>query len=237
MNAITIKKILNLALIPVCIIVLSACEEMVTDFGYTGQISGMVLDQNGEPVSGDVSNPSLTVFVLGEEDRVPLELRVNDDGTYANLHLYPQTYSVWLEGPVDGPVQGDLVVNLTGPPLEQNITVTPFLVIPQPTVSISGGGLEVNYEINPSQGHVAEERMVMVSTVAKVGVNTGNGPRWQTREVTLDSNSGTATVALDADLLNMAQTRGSGNLFIRVAARSNQTSDWNHSIPLAIDAP
>ncbi|WP_277482521.1 hypothetical protein [Catalinimonas alkaloidigena] len=237
MNAITIKKIPILALMTVYITALTACEETVTDFGFDGQISGMILDQNGNPVSGDASNPAFTVFVLGEEDRVPLELRVNGDGTYANLHLYPQSYNVWVEGPVNGPGQGELVVNLTGAPVEQNITVTPYLVIPQPTANISGGELEVNYEINPSQGYVAEERVVLVSTVAKVGVNTGNGPRWQTRELTLDSNSGTATVELDAELLSMAQERGGGNLHVRIAARSDQTTDWNHSIPIVIEAP
>jgi hypothetical protein len=87
-------------------------------------------------------------------------------------------------------------------------------VFPQPTANISGGELEINYEINPNPGHVAEERVVLVSTDAKVGINTGNGPRWQTRELTLDGNSGTATVELDADLLNMAQAKGSGNLYI-----------------------
>lgn len=236
-NALTMKKMPILALMTVYITVLSGCEETVTDFGFDGQISGMILDQNGDLVSGDASNPAFTVFILGEEDRVPLELRVNGDGSYANLHLYPQSYTVWIEGPVNGPGQGELVVNLTGAPVEQNITVTPFLVIPPPTANISGSELIVNYEINPSQGHVAEERVVLVSTVAKVGVNTGNGPRWQTRELTLDSNSGTATVTLDANLLDMAQERGGGNLHIRVAARSDQTTDWNHSIPIVIEAP
>jgi hypothetical protein len=237
MNAITIKKNLILALTSLSVIFMSACEETVTDFGFDGQISGLILDQNGNPVSGDASNPSFTVFVLGEEDRVPLELRVNGDGSYANLHLYPQSYTMWINGPVNGPGRGELQVDLTGDPVEQNITVTPFLVIPQPTASISGGELIVNYDINPSQGHVAEERVVLVSTVAKVGVNTGNGPRWQTRELTLDGNSGTARVELDAALLDMAQERGGGNLHVRIAARSDQTTDWNHSVPIVIEAP
>jgi hypothetical protein len=55
--------------------------------------------------------------------------------------------------------------------------------------------------------------------------------------VALDANSGTATVALDNDLLSMSQERGGGNLHIRVAAKSDQTSNWNHSIPIVIDAP
>jgi len=237
MNALTIKKISILALMAVYITSMSACDEIVEDFGFDGQISGMIVDQNGNPVSGDASNPAFTVFVLGEEDRVPLELRVNGDGSFANLHLYPQSYDIWIEGPVDGPDPGEMVMDLSGAPVVQDITVTPFLTVSQPTVNVSGGELQINFEINPSQGHVVEERVVLVSTVAKVGVNTGNGPRWQTREVALDANSGTATVALDNDLLSMSQERGGGNLHIRVAAKSDQTSNWNHSIPIVIDAP
>lgn len=235
MNAITIKKIPILILMAIYVTVLSGCSETVTDFGYDGQISGMVLDGNGNPVAGDITNAALTVFALGEEDRVPLEIRVKADGSYANMHLYPQSYTVWIEGPVDAP--GEQVVDLTGDSVEHNITVTPFLAISEPTVAISGDELSVNYEISPNQGHIAEERVVLVSTVAKVGVNTGNGPRWETRVLTLDSNSGTATVTLDSDLLNMAEERGGGNLNIRVAARSDQTSDWNYSIPIVIEAP
>ncbi len=232
MNAITLKKYLILILMAVYITLFSSCDETVTDFGFTGQIRGMILDQNGNPVSGDASNAALTVFILGEEDRVPLEIRVNGDGSYANLHLYPQSYTIWIEGPVDG--QDKKVVSPTGDPI--NITVTPFLEIPEPSANISAGKLTVNYNINPNQGHTAEERVVLVSTVAKVGVNTGNGPRWQTREQALDNNSGTATISLDSDLLNMAEQRGSGNLHIRIAARSDQTSDWNYSIPIVIEA-
>ncbi|SEJ61031.1 Protein of unknown function [Cyclobacterium xiamenense] len=237
MNGLAFKKYLMLVAMPVSLAVFSGCEEIVTDFGFDGQISGLILDQNGDPVSGDASNPAFTVFVLGEEDRVPLELRVNGDGSYANLHLYPQNYTVWVEGPVDGPGQGELTVDLRGRPVEQHITVNPFLVIPPPTVSVSGGEVQVNYSISPSQGHGVQERVVLVSTVAKVGVNTGNGPRWQTRELELPENSGTATVTLDANLLAMSRERGGGNLHIRIAARSDQTTDWNHSLPIVIPAP
>lgn len=234
MNAITLKKIPILVLMAIYVTVLYGCSETVTDFGYDGQINGMILDQNGNPVSGDASNAALTVFVLGEEDRVPLELRVNLDGSYTNEQLYPQNYRVWIEGPVDAP--GEQVVDLTGSRVEHNITVTPFLSISEPSASVSGGSVSVNYNISPASGHVAEERVVLVSTVAKVGVNTGNGPRWQTREVSLESNSGTANVELDSDLLNMSEERGGGNLHIRIAARSDQTTDWNYSIPITIEA-
>ncbi len=234
MNAISIEKTSILALIVILVAAMSSCSEKITDFGFDGQISGMVLDQNGNPVSGDITNAALTVFLLGDEDRVPLEVRVQGDGSYANLHLYPQSYTVWIEGPVDGPGEGEMVLNLSGP-VEQNITVTPFLVISEPTASVSGNELTVNYDISPSTGHTAAERRILVSTVAKVGVSTGSGPRYITRTVTVNTNSGAANLTLDSDLLDMAEARGGGDLTIRVAARSDQTSDWNYSVPIVVD--
>lgn len=238
MNAISINKIPILALTVVFIWVLSACVETVTDFGFTGQISGTITDQNGNPISGDPSNPEFTVFLLGEEETLAHELRVNVDGTYANLHLYPQSYELWIVGPVDGPVQGDLVVDLKSSAVTKDIIVTPFIVIQPPTVSISGGELQVNFDLNPSEGHTVNQRRVLVSTVAKVGVNTGNGPRWRTQSVNLSADSGAQTVALDQALINMAKrAEGTANLYIRIAARSNNSTRWNLSEPVTIKAP
>lgn len=238
MNAISINKIQMLASLLVITCVFSACVETVTDFGFTGQISGVVRDQNGNPVSADPSNPEFTVFLLGDEETLAHELRVNPDGSFANLHMYPQSYAIWVDGPVDGPGQGDLSVDLNGAAVTKDITVTPFIAIPPPTVSISGGQLQVNYEINPSAGHTATQSRVLVSTVAKVGINTGNGPRWRTQSVNLSGSSGTQTVMLDDALLNMAKrSEGNGNLHIRIASRSNRSTKWNLSIPVTIKAP
>lgn len=234
MNAKTIKTIPLLLLMAVYICFLSSCTEEVKDFGFDGSISGMILDQSGNPVSGDASNSAMTVFLLGEEDRVPLEVRVIGDGSYTNTHLYPQSYSVWIEGPVDAP--GQQTVDLTGSAVQHNITVTPFMAINEPSASISGGQVTVNYQITPGTGHAAADRVALVSTVAKVGVNTGNGPRWQTRTVSLDSNSGTASIALDTDLLDMSAERGGGKLHVRIAAKSDQSSNWNYSVPVELSA-
>jgi hypothetical protein len=160
-------------------------------------------------------------------------LRVNNDGSYANVHLFPQAYTMWITGPVEAPAIQS--VDLTGAPVQRDITVTPYLQIPQPTeVNVTGTEITVGYQINPSAGHIAEEKVVLVSTVAKVGINTGDGPRWQTREVALVDDSGTVTVTLDSDLLDMSEERGGGNLHIRIAAKSDQTSDWNYSLPATV---
>ncbi len=234
-NAITKKLNLTLVLFALCATFLSSCSEEEKDFGFDGQIQGMVLDQNGNPVAGDASNAELTVFILGAEDRVPLELRVNNDGTYANLHLYPQTYALWIEGPVDGPSESSPVsIDLTGAIVENDIIVTPFLVVDQPTATVSGSEISVNYNISPSAGHLVDEIKVLVSSVKKVGVDTGNGPRWQTREGNPTTNSGTETIALDADLLEAAAAGGSGELTVRIAAKSDQTTAWNLSLPIVV---
>ena len=231
----TVATKVNLILMVLGVAVLSSCSEEETDFGFDGQISGIVLDQNENPVAGDASNAELTVFILGEEDRVPLELRVNNDGTYANLELFPQSYTLWIDGPVDGPSESSpMSVDLTGAAVQNNITVTPFLVIDQPSATISGNEISVNYSISPSAGHTVDEIKVLVSSVKKVGVDTGSGPRWQTREGNPVDNSGTATVELDADLLTAGAEGGDGALTVRVAARSDQTTAWNLSLPIVV---
>ncbi|PKA97754.1 uncharacterized protein DUF3823 [Flavobacteriaceae bacterium MAR_2009_75] len=234
-TAIIKKANLVLILMALGVTVLSGCSEEIKDFGFDGKIQGSVLDQNGNVVAGDASNAELTVFILGAEDRVPLELRVNNDGTYANLHLFPQSYSLWIEGPVVGPSESNPInVDLNGGLVENDITVTPFLVIDQPTATISDNTISINYNISPSSGHMVDEIKILVSTVKKVGVDTGNGPRWQTREENPVDNSGTQTVELDEELLNAAAEGGNGELTIRVAAKSDQTTAWNLSLPLVI---
>lgn len=229
----TIKKIPLLALMAICVTVFSSCSEEVTDFGFDGQISGTVLDQNGNPVAGDASNSELTVFLLGEEDRVPLELRVNNDGTFTNNQLYPQSYTLTITGPINAPAPQN--VDLTGSAVKNDITVTPFLVVEQPSATISGSVISVSYVVSPSAGHAVDEIKVLVSSVKKVGVDTGNGPRWQTREANPVDNSGTATITLDAELLAAAAVGGNGALTVRVAAKSDQTTAWNLSLPIIVD--
>jgi len=217
------------------VVLASGCDERITDYGFNGQISGQILDPNGDPVSGDNTTASFTVFALGEEDIEPMQMRVQGDGSFANTHLFPQSYTVWVEGPVDAP--GEQVVDLTGNPIEHNITVTPYLTIPIPTnPSISDSELSVNYEISENADYIAEERLIFVSTVSNPSATTGSGPYWKTRQLTLDDNSGSVSITLDSELLEDA-ANASGNLYIRVAARAGGTSDWNHSDQLSVDAP
>lgn len=211
------------------------CEERITDYGFDGQISGQILDQNGNPVSGDITTASFTVFALGEEEREPIQMRVQGDGTYANLHMYPQSYTVWVEGPIDAP--GEQIVDLSGNAVEHNITVTPYLTIPEPSnANISADELTVSYEITENASYEAEARIIFVSTVSYPNANTGNGPYWKTRQQILDDNSGSVTVTLDSDLIEDARN-ASDALFIRVAARAEGTNEWNYSEQISIDAP
>ncbi|MBM1105875.1 carboxypeptidase regulatory-like domain-containing protein [Aurantibacter crassamenti] len=233
LNAIATKVNLSVVLMALGVTFLTGCSEEVKDFGFTGQISGTILDQNGNPVAGDASNAELTVFLLGEEDRVPLELRVNNDGTFTNTELYPQSYTLTITGPIDAPAPQN--VDLTVGAVQNDITVTPYIVVAEPSATISGSNISVSYSISPSTGHLVDEIKVLVSTVKKVGVNTGSGARWQTLEANPVDNSGTAVVALDTDFLEAVEKWGDGAITVRIAAKSDQTSAWNLSLPIVVD--
>jgi hypothetical protein len=62
----------------------SGCDDSITEFGYSGQISGLMTDQDGEVVRGNSATTDFRVFVLGPDEIEPLEIRVTHDGTYSN---------------------------------------------------------------------------------------------------------------------------------------------------------
>src|SRR5690554_1939072 len=109
MKTIEIIFVITLASI---MVITSGCDDTVTDFGFDGRISGMITDPSGNRVSGDVTTSTLIVYALGQYDKEPMEIRVKGDGTYANTHLYPQVYTLWVEGPVIS--AEEVQVDLTG---------------------------------------------------------------------------------------------------------------------------
>ncbi len=228
----TVRTVLRYPAILLITIIMASgfgCDDgRITDWGHDGQIQGQILDPSGNIVSGDITNTTLTVFALGELDDLPMQIRVKGDGTYANTHLYPQSYEVWIEGPVDAP--DPVTIDLSGDPVVHNITVTPFLTIPPPALvgSPSTNEVTVSYQITENNGNVAEVRTVYVSTVSYPSSSTGSGGHFHTRQANVDDNEGTVTVGdLESD------TR----YFIRVAARAAATSEWNISDQIVIETP
>lgn len=222
-------------LLPLLAMFLPACDDSITEFGFTGSLSGVVHDPDGNPVSGNVATEDLAVLALGEDELDPLELRVYGDGTYANTHLYPQMYSVWVDGPVasEATVENPVIIDLTGSSETLDFMVTPFLRIPAPTAGqASGGSVDVTYEIIPDTGHEVqggENRILYASTRAWPGSTTGNFlPNTHTVITTLPDNSGTVTVE------GLIEGR---RYHLRIGARAVGETRWNLSDQATVEIP
>lgn len=226
----TIRSGISLA---VLIIVAAGCDESITDFGFTGGISGTITDQAGAIVSGDVATAHFRVFALGELDDEPMEIRVNGDGTYANEHLYPQRYQLWIDGPVLSSATQDTpeTVDATGAAVTQDFSVTPFLTIPAPTADEpTSGQVSISYSIAETDGHVVAERSAFVSTASWPGLETGSvGNVTHTIIADLPATSGTVTVT--------GLEEGRDRYYVRIGARAEATDQWNMSEQVVVDMP
>jgi hypothetical protein len=207
-------------------VVAAGCDDSITDFGFNGAVSGMVVDQAGNPVRGNTATNDLRVRVQGLDELQPLDIRVTHEGTFTNTHLFPQVYNLWLEGPVSGgPTQANpMQVDARRGLVSQDLTVTPFLTIGPPSVSQpSGNSVQVTYNITPAAGHAVQtgsNRVVWASTVEWPGPTTGNvGQRTHTVTTELPDESGVVTVN---DL------RAGEKYCFRVGARAVGTTLWSY---------
>ncbi|MFH5834158.1 hypothetical protein [Halalkalibaculum sp. DA384] len=223
------KNTQNYIIAVLLILIMTSCEGRVTDFGYNASISGQVLDQSGNIVSGDITSASFSVQALGEQDELPMELRINGDGTYANTKLYPQSYTVWLEGPIIS--SQEITVDLSdGGDVTHDFTVTPFLTIPPPELNSSATSSEVSvsYSVRENEGHVAELIEVYVSTVAYPTHTTGSGTGWHTQTEEMNENEGTVTVS---------GLEPGTQYFIRIGARAEDANTRNFSDQITVTTP
>ena len=222
------KKVQFFAIFIASFFLLFGCDEAITDYGFTGQISGRILDQAGNIVSGDITTNHMTVYVLGELDTEPIPIRVKGDGTYTNIHLYPQKYKVWLDGPVAN--ASEYNVDLTGNPVVQDFTVTPFLTIPPPSLvgSPTASDVTVSYSITENAGYTAKVRSIYVSTVSYPGQSTGSGAYWQTVKKTVTANQGTEKIT---------GLKANTTYFVRVEAQANGTTQFNLSDQISFKTP
>jgi hypothetical protein len=207
------------------------CNEPVYDFGFDGELSGRVIDNSGNPVSGDVKLATYSVHALGENDLVSMVMRIKGDGSYSNTKLYPQSYKVSLRGPFVGSITDTVVVDLTGGRnVEHNFTVTPFLTIPAPVISGSPAStsVTVNYTITGNAGNAPNLREIYVSTVSWPTRTTGSGMGYRTVNTTVATDQGTATITgLEPGRI----------YFVRIGARAAGQTLFNHSEQVSFTTP
>lgn len=220
---------INRYLIILLTMIVTACNEPITEFGFEGSLSGKIVDQAGNIVAGDITSVGFVVEALGENDQVAMVLRIKGDGTFANHKLYPQVYTVTVKGPVMDvpPVTVDLTGNKS---VVQDFVVTPLVTVATPTLNGSAASTEIkiDYNIIENGGSIASTRQLYCSTIPYPNASTGSGPYYVTKTVTLSEKQGTATVT--------GLTAGT-KYFIRVGAKATGATAFNYSDQLIVTTP
>jgi hypothetical protein len=206
----------------------AACDYEITDFGFEGAISGTVKDASGTPVFADLTTNTLVVKLLGEGDKLPAEIRVNGEGNYQNLKMYPKKHKVWLEGPI---VKSDTIsVDFTnGEKSVQDFTVTPLLVSKITSGIATGTSIKVDYIITPAAGITVKKMEIYCSTVPYPTTSTGSLTNvYFTSKTNLTALSGSVTITGLA-----AGTKYN----IRIGAQGGTSVLYNFSNQITVSTP
>lgn len=202
------------------IISLISCDYTETDFGFDASVKGMIKDNGGNPLHGDLNSNTLVVKLLGENDEQPMEIRVAGDGTYQNLKMFPKKHEVWLEGPIVSSPR--TTVDFDANPNQMiDFTVTPLISPKLNSATGSGTSITVNYSLSPNEGNTVKKKEVYVSTVkyptAAIGSRTNV---YFTKTTALPDLSGTVTVTgLEAGI----------TYFVRIGAQAGSSALMNYS--------
>lgn len=197
------------------------CDKDITEFGFDGEISGKVLNIEGNIVPGDITTNDLVVKILGENNLSTIDIRVKGDGTFQHTKLFPQKSKIWIEGSVDM-TNDTLKVDFSEDKrVQYDFKVVPFIIVKPPVLmeNITYNEISVSYEIIESKGNV-DRRQVYCSTNPYPNANTGSGPFYETKIVSLESNVGIVTIS---------GLTPKTKYYIRIGARSNQSSRFNYS--------
>ncbi|WP_166521645.1 DUF3823 domain-containing protein [Zobellia amurskyensis] len=197
-----------------------SCEDEVTDFGFNGTISGTVNDNDGTALFGDLNSNNLVVYLLGEGDEQPTQIRVDGEGSYQNLKMYPKAHKVWLEGPI---VASDTVsVDFsTQETFEKSFAVIPLISPKISSATAQGQTISVDYAILPNQGNTVSKMEVYCSTVKYPTAGTGSRTNiYFTKTVELSELSGSVIIdGLESGI----------EYNIRIGAQAQTASVMNYS--------
>ncbi|CAM3428940.1 hypothetical protein [Zobellia roscoffensis] len=197
-----------------------SCEDEVTDFGFNGTISGMISDNDGTALFGDLNSNNLVVYLLGEGDEQPTQIRVDGEGAYQNLKMYPKAHKVWLEGPI---VASDTVsVDFsTQEMIEKSFTVVPLITPKISSANTAGQTISVEYVISPNQGNSVSKMEIYCSTVKHPTAATGSRTNvYFTKTVELSELSGNVVIdGLESGV----------EYYLRIGAQAQGASVMNYS--------
>ena len=213
-------RYIKLLILVVASLIMIKCDFQQTDFGYNGAIKGTVKDNSGNPLYGDMSSNNLVVKLLGENDKQAIEIRVNGEGSYQNIKMFPKKHEVWLEGPI---VSSETYTVDFGTNMDQTLDFNVIPLISPKLKSASGSGTVVNidYELVPNDGNTVNKKEVYCSTVKYPTAATGSRTNvYFTKTVTLPDLSG----AISIDGLTAGV-----KYYVRIGAQAKGSSLMNYS--------
>lgn len=215
-------KIVTLVFISVMFI---RCEREITEFGFDSTIKGTVKDNNGTSLYGDLSANNLVVFVLGEGDEQPIQIRVDGEGTYQNLKMFPKKHKVWLEGPIVKSDTFSVDFNLQ-PDVVQNFVVTPLISPEVISGSANGTSINVQYDILANNGNTIKKKEIYCSTVKYPTAATGSRTNvYFTKTVSLPALSGSITIdGLESGV----------EYHLRIGVQANASAVMNYSNQIVV---
>jgi hypothetical protein len=216
-----IIKMKQVIFVVILFVSVAACKKNITEFGNDAAISGSVKDQSGSIVAGNITSNNLVVQALGENDLVTTVMRVKGDGMFENTRLFPKKYKMWITGPVK--LVGDtiLVDFSTGKTVVKDIVVIPFIAIKPPVAgNVTTSTIDLSFDITPTGTYAVSTREVYCSTNPYPDANTGSGPNFDTKKVTLTSNKGNITIT------GLAAKK---KYYIRIGAQATGVTGLNYS--------
>jgi len=202
-------KYLALIFLSLCLV---RCSYEETEFGFDGTIKGQIADNSGNPLYGDMNSNT----------------RVNGEGKYQNLKMYPKMHKVWLEGPI---VKTDTLnvdfaatANQTG-----DFKVTPLISPKVESGTATGTTINVAYAITPSAGVTAKKMEVYCSTVKFPTASTGT-----LANVYFSKTTPITTLTGSVAITGLTAAT---KYYIRIGAQASTSSLFNFSNQIEVTTP
>lgn len=225
-----INKIKYVCFFALLLFILNSCEKPITEFGFTGSISGTVKDATGNIVGGDITTANFIVRVQAEGDISTIDLRVMGDGKFSNTKLYPVKSKVWISGPVVAAASDTVTLDLSTEPITvHDFVVTPVFTVATPAISGTPTATTASftYSMTANSAKTPSAREIYCSTIPYPNTSTGSGPYYSTVKATLAANSGTAS---------LTGLKASTKYYVRVGVKSS-TTQYNFSDQITFTTP
>jgi hypothetical protein len=170
------------------------------------------------------------VQALGEGDIVTTEIRVKGDGSFQNTKLFPKKYRIWITGPARLSQDTILIDFASTKQVVQDIVVQPFITIKAPALVGTPGSskADISFEMVANGTNTVSKRELYCSTVQYPDGNTGSGPFYDTKKLTLSADKGTVSVTGLA-----AKTK----YYVRTGAQATGAAGFNFSNQISFETP